>query len=128
MDVAADRPSRIDVHHRVEAGTALDVTEGLRFGLDVEVGAAQVSPEFLEGLAMRLTWVFAAQILVSFQAASGQTPLTLVGATALLGVECRIDHLAVDTASERLYVVALANNTAEAFDLKGSSQAALTSR
>jgi YVTN family beta-propeller protein len=56
--------------------------------------------------------------LLSFQAAPGQAPLTLVGTIALPGVEGRIDHLAVDAAAQRLYVAALGNNTVEVLDLK----------
>src|SRR5207249_6034088 len=67
------------------------------------------------------TVVFAAVILVSLQAASGQTPLSLVGTIDLPGVEGRIDHLAADTAAQRLYVAALGNNTVEVLDLKGNS-------
>lgn len=62
----------------------------------------------------------AALTLVSLQAAWGQAPLTLVGTIDLPGVEGRIDHLAVDTAAQRLYVAALGNNTVEVLDLKGS--------
>src|SRR5258708_27408719 len=58
--------------------------------------------------------------LMSFQSA-GQTPLALVGTIDLPNVEGRIDHLAVDTASQRLYVAALGNNTVEVLDLKGNS-------
>jgi len=70
---------------------------------------------------MRLTLAFAALVLASVQAASGQTPLTLVGAIELPGVEGRIDHLAVDTAAQRLYVAALGNNTVEVLDVKGNA-------
>src|SRR5437762_13918085 len=59
--------------------------------------------------------------LVSFQATPGQTPLALVGTIDLPRVEGRIDHLAVDTAAQRLYVAALGNNTVEVLDLKGNS-------
>jgi YVTN family beta-propeller protein len=59
--------------------------------------------------------------LLSFQAASGEAPLTLVGTIALPGVEGRFDHLAVDTAGQRLYVAALGNNTVEVLDLKSNS-------
>src|SRR3954469_13208787 len=59
--------------------------------------------------------------LVSFQGSSGQTPLALVGTIQLPGVEGRIDHLAVDTGAQRLYVAALGNNTVEVLDLKSSS-------
>src|SRR4029077_16620989 len=61
----------------------------------------------------------AALALASLQAA-GQMPLTFVGAMDLPRVECRIEHLAVDTTAERLYVAALGNNTVEVLDLKGS--------
>src|SRR5438128_5970005 len=74
-----------------------------------------------EGVIMRLRSVFAAAILWSVQAASGQTPLTLVGTIDLPGVEGRIDHLAADIAAQRLYVAALGNNTVEVLDLKGNS-------
>src|SRR5205823_3380217 len=74
--------------------------------------------EFREGIVMRLIWAAVTIVLVSFQAASGQMPLTLVGTIDLPGVEGRIDHLAVDTAAQRLYVAALGNNTVEVLDLK----------
>jgi len=69
---------------------------------------------------MRLFLAAAAIALVSFQIASGQTPLTLVGTIDLPGVEGRIDHLAVDTAAQRLFVAALGNNTVDVLDLKTS--------
>ena len=69
---------------------------------------------------MRLFLAAATIALVSFQIASGQTPLTLVGTIDLPGVEGRIDHLAVDTATQRLFVAALGNNTVEVLDLKTS--------
>src|SRR3989442_15177115 len=61
--------------------------------------------------------------LISVYVVSAQTPLTLVEAIDLPGVEGRIDHLAVDTAAQRLYVAALGNNTVEVLDLKSSSHA-----
>src|SRR6266852_4820983 len=70
---------------------------------------------------MRLILAAATIAFVSFQAASGQTPLALVGTIDLPGVEGRIDHLAVDTAAQRLYVAALGNNTVEVLDLKSGS-------
>jgi DNA-binding beta-propeller fold protein YncE len=72
---------------------------------------------------MRLILAAATIALVSFQAASSQTPFTLVGTIDLPGVEGRIDHLAIDTAAQRLYVSALGNNTVEVLDLKSSSHA-----
>src|SRR5712691_11121665 len=70
---------------------------------------------------MRLMLVAATIALASFQAVSGQTPLTLVGTIALPNVEGRIDHLTIDTAAQRLYVAALGNNTVEVLDLRNSS-------
>jgi DNA-binding beta-propeller fold protein YncE len=72
---------------------------------------------------MRLILATAAIAFVSLQAASGQTPLTLVGTIDLPGVEGRIDHLAVDTAAQRLFVAALGNNTVEVLDLKVGNHA-----
>ncbi len=71
---------------------------------------------------MRLIWAAATfALFIAFQAGSAQTPLTVVGTIDLPGVEGRIDHLAVDTAAQRLYVAALGNNTVEVLDLKGNS-------
>jgi DNA-binding beta-propeller fold protein YncE len=70
---------------------------------------------------MRLIVTLATVLAASLQVASRQMPLTLVGTIDLPGVEGRIDHLAVDTAAQRLYVAALGNNTVEVLDLKGNS-------
>src|SRR6266567_6427258 len=70
---------------------------------------------------MRLISAAATIALMSLQAAPAPTPLTPVGAIDLPRVEGRIDHLAVDTAAQRLYVAALGNNTVEVLDLKGNS-------
>src|SRR6266851_465282 len=72
---------------------------------------------------MRLILAAATIGLVSFQAASVQTPFTLVGTIDLPRVEGRIDHFGVDTVAQRLYVAALGNNTVEVLDLKSSSHA-----
>src|SRR5438876_873010 len=53
---------------------------------------------------MRLFLAAAMMAVVWFQSASSQTPLTLVATIVLPGVEGRIDHLAVDTGAQRLYV------------------------
>jgi len=45
-------------------------------------------------------------------------PLTLEGRIPLPGVEGRIDHLAVDLATRRLFVAALGNDTVEVVDLR----------
>jgi DNA-binding beta-propeller fold protein YncE len=47
----------------------------------------------------------------------GQEPLRLVGAIELPRVDGRIDHLAFDSADQRLFVAALGNNTVEVLDL-----------
>src|SRR5438876_1607018 len=72
---------------------------------------------------MRLCLAAAMMAAVWFQSASSQTPLTLVATIVLPGVEGRIDHLAVDTGAQRLYVAALGNNTVEVLDLKSSGHA-----
>jgi YVTN family beta-propeller protein len=45
--------------------------------------------------------------------------LRFVEAIPLLGVEGRIDHMAIDSAGQRLFVAALGNNTVEVVDLAG---------
>jgi DNA-binding beta-propeller fold protein YncE len=55
--------------------------------------------------------------LVTMQPSSAQAPLTLVAAVALPRVDGRIDHLAFDPASQRLFVAALGNNTVEVVDV-----------
>jgi DNA-binding beta-propeller fold protein YncE len=67
---------------------------------------------------MRSMIAAAMTTLLSVQAAPGQTPLTPGATIDLPGVEGRIDHLAVDTGAQRLYVAALGNNTVEVLDLK----------
>jgi YVTN family beta-propeller protein len=71
--------------------------------------------------AVILSLIGGAIALVSFQAASDQAALTLVGTIELPGVEGRIDHLAVDMGTQRLYVAALGNNTVEVIDLRSRS-------
>jgi DNA-binding beta-propeller fold protein YncE len=65
----------------------------------------------------------AAAIALSFQAASDQAPATLVSTIELPRVEGRVDHLAVDASTQRLYVAALENNTVEVIDLKSGRHA-----
>lgn len=48
-------------------------------------------------------------------------PLTLVRTIELSGVDGRIDHLALDSSTERLYVAALGNNTVEVLDLNAGT-------
>jgi DNA-binding beta-propeller fold protein YncE len=67
---------------------------------------------------MRAVFAIMSIGLVSIQALSGQEPLTVVRAIELSGVEGRIDHLAIDTAAQRLFVAALGNNTVEILNLQ----------
>ena len=50
-------------------------------------------------------------------AAAAPEPLAEIGVIALKGVVRRIDHLAIDPASKRLFVAALGNGTLEVLDL-----------
>src|SRR5436190_12718207 len=58
---------------------------------------------------------------VAFQSLAGQAPLALVGTIDLPRVEGRIDHLAFDPGTQRLFVAALGNNTVEVLDLKSGT-------
>ena len=55
---------------------------------------------------------------VTIQLGASPESLTLVRSIELPHVEGRIDHLAFDPATERLYVAALGNNTVEVLDVK----------
>ena len=71
----------------------------------------------------RWGWVVSATIAIaSFQAASGQAPVILVGTIELQNVDGRLDHLAADVTAQRLYVAALGNNTVEVLDLKSGTR------
>ena len=59
--------------------------------------------------------------LVAMQAPSAQEPLSLVRSIDLPRVEGRIDHLAFDAGTQRLFVAALGNNTVEVLDLKSGT-------
>src|SRR5437899_3642670 len=52
------------------------------------------------------------------QSSSAQGPLSLIRSIELPKVEGRIDHLAIDTAAQRLFVAALGNNTVEVLDVR----------
>jgi DNA-binding beta-propeller fold protein YncE len=59
--------------------------------------------------------------------AQNATRFELKQTIALPGVEGRIDHLAIDSAGERLFVCALGNNTVEVLDLrKGERRRSIT--
>ena len=55
---------------------------------------------------------------VTIQVGASREPLILVGSIELPHVEGRIDHLAFDAATQRLYVAALGNDTVEVLDVK----------
>jgi len=55
---------------------------------------------------------------MTIQAGTSKEPLTLARSIELPHVEGRIDHLAFDAATQRLYVAALGNNTVEVLDAK----------
>jgi DNA-binding beta-propeller fold protein YncE len=65
---------------------------------------------------MRVGVVVLAILLVTVHAGTMQEPLAFVRAVELPHVEGRIDHLAFDPASQRLYVAALGNNSVEVLD------------
>ena len=65
-----------------------------------------------------LAFTFAA---ITLQPATHE-PLILVRTIELPGVDGRIDHLAVDSPTQRLYVAALGNNTVEVVDLTASTR------
>ena len=50
--------------------------------------------------------------------AAPASPLRLVKTIALAGVEGRMDHMALDSTGQRLFMVALGNNTVEVLDLR----------
>ena len=54
--------------------------------------------------------------------AQDRTPLQLKQTIALAGVEGRIDHFALDSAGDRLFVCALGNNTVEVLDLRNGQR------
>lgn len=70
---------------------------------------------------MRLIFVGATIALMTFQTSPDRSPFTQVGTIDLPNVQGRIDHLATDTAAQRLYVAALGNNTVEVLDTKAST-------
>jgi len=70
---------------------------------------------------MRACILAAALGAMMLEAGTAQDPLTLVRTIELPGVEGRIDHLAFDAATARLYVAALGNNTVEVLDVKAGT-------
>jgi len=71
--------------------------------------------------SMLRTISFAVAAFVAMQSSSAPQPLIPIGAIDLPRVEGRIDHLAFDTATQRLFVAALGNNTVEVLDVKSNA-------
>src|SRR5262249_40200432 len=67
---------------------------------------------------MRIAVVALVLGAMTIPAGALQEPLTLVRSIELPRVDGRIDHLAFDAATGRLYVAALGNNTVEVLDVK----------
>lgn len=75
---------------------------------------------------MRLTWCVALLVAVTTQTNGGPAPVVLTRTIDLTAVEGRIDHLALDTVRQQLFVAALGNNTVEVLDLnKGVRRSSL---
>jgi DNA-binding beta-propeller fold protein YncE len=66
---------------------------------------------------MRIGSVVLGLLLLTVHAGVVQEPLVFIHAIELPRVEGRIDHLAFDAATHRLYVAALGNNTVEVLDV-----------
>ena len=91
-----------------------------RLGIIIGVGAVICVVAIGDGAQTSVEQAIAnigANAGLSLQAASGQAPLTLAGTIPLPRVEGRIDHLAFDGATRRLFVAALGNNSVEVVDL-----------
>jgi DNA-binding beta-propeller fold protein YncE len=69
---------------------------------------------------MRVSGVVVGLFLVTVHAGAIEEPLTFVRAIDLPRVEGRIDHLAFDPATHKLYVAALGNNSVEVLDVDAS--------
>jgi DNA-binding beta-propeller fold protein YncE len=67
---------------------------------------------------MRMSVVTVMLVFAFVQPPSGQEPLALIRSIDLPRVEGRIDHLAIDVPSQRLFVAALGNNSVEVLDVK----------
>jgi DNA-binding beta-propeller fold protein YncE len=70
---------------------------------------------------MRMSIIGIVLILLAVHAGTVEEPLVFVRAIDLPGVEGRIDHLAFDPTTGRLYVAALGNNTVEVLDANAAS-------
>ena len=68
-------------------------------------------------LAARSSFLALACLAFPAQFTTAADPLVQIGSIPLKGVEGRLDHLAFDTRSQRLFVAALENHTVEVVDL-----------
>jgi hypothetical protein len=68
-------------------------------------------------LAARSSFLALACLAFPAQFTTAAEPLVQIGSIPLKGVEGRLDHLAFDTRSQRLFVAALENHTVEVVDL-----------
>jgi DNA-binding beta-propeller fold protein YncE len=68
---------------------------------------------------MRRIAVAVASVAALADVTLAQTGLTAVATIAVPAIAGRIDHLAIDPGTQRLYVAALGNNTVEVIDLAG---------
>src|SRR5438067_13082186 len=84
------------------------------------VGSHRRSGTMRRRSVMRVLSVIAV-VLFAMQLPSAQERLTLVRSIELPHVEGRIVHLAFDATSQRLFVAALGNNTAEVPDGKAGT-------
>src|SRR5919112_915124 len=62
--------------------------------------------------------LIALPLLLALQAHAPAEPLKRLQTVELPGVEGRIDHLALDSASHQLFIAALGNNTVEVVDVE----------
>src|SRR5262245_2107410 len=82
-------------------------------------GRGGVRPAFLMSLALAARMLAVGDAAI--QAPASKEPLTLARSIDLPHVEGRIDHLAFDASTQRLFVAALGNNTVEILDAKAGT-------
>src|SRR5262245_29390608 len=70
---------------------------------------------------MRCGMIAIALLVVALPTGLAEEPLALIRTIELPGVEGRIDHLAFDAATQRLYIAALGNDTVEVLDVKAGA-------
>lgn len=70
---------------------------------------------------MRAVMSAAVLLAATMQPGAGPEPLRFVRGIELPAVEGRIDHLTLDSSSQRLFVAALGNNTVEVVDVKNGT-------